>query len=204
MPLSVVGSDAPQDFYLRLVPRGAPVLLLGAGEGHLACALGRRGHEVVAVEPSARLLAVAIERREAEAKEASIRFINADPRTERLGRLFPAVLLAGNALALAHTDEELRAFLATVEAHLAADGVFGLDVRVEAEREARRRGAPHLLARHCGQRAVHRLARTAVSAARLDELLRDVGLEARERYQDFTGTPATDEAELQVVVGGRR
>ncbi|MEW5738401.1 MAG: methyltransferase domain-containing protein [Myxococcota bacterium] len=205
MPLSVIGGDVALDFYLRRAPRGAPVLILGAGEGELACALGRRGHEVVAVEPSSRLLVAAIARREAEAPEASIRFVNADPRTERLGRLFLAVLLPRNALALARTDVELRALLATIEAHLAAEGVFALDALVESPAsEARLKAAPHLLGRQDGQRAVHRLERVAVAAARLDELLRDVGLEARERYQDFIGTPATDEAELQVVVGGRR
>lgn len=205
MPLSVIGSDVALDFYVRQVPRGAPVLILGAGEGQLACALGRRGHEVVALEPSAKLLALAIERREAETARASIRFLNADPRTERLGRLFLAVLLPRNALGLARADGELRALLATVEAHLAAEGAFALDVRVEsAPDEVRGRAVPHLLGRQGGQRALHRLERSGVSAAHLDALLRDVGLEARERYQDFSGTPAADDAQLQVVVGGRR
>lgn len=209
MPLSVIGSDPAQDFYARLVPRGEAVLILGAGDGALACALGRKGHEVVAVEPSSRLLAQAIERRELEAPAASIRFVNADVRAERLGRAFPAVLLPRNALALARTDDELAALLATVAAHLSPDGVFALDARVApatgGEGAAPRpRVTPHLRERTGGRLALHRLEPSAVTAAHLDAALREVGLEARERYQDFVGTPAADSAELQVVVGGRR
>lgn len=206
MPLSVIGADAAQDFYTRLVPRGAAVLILGAGEGELACALGRRGHDVVAVEPSSRLLTAAIERREAEAADASIRFVNADPRTERQGRAFAAVLLPKNALGLARDEDEVRALLATVAAHLAPDGVFALDSRVaprepDEDTAAPLRVTPHL---HDRQRAVHRLELFTLPAERLDALLLEVGLEARERYQDFQGAPAADDAELQVVVGGRR
>lgn len=209
MPLSVIGADLAQDFYARLAPKGAAVLILGAGEGDLACALGRRGHEVVAVEPSSRLLTAAIERREAEAPQASIRFVNADPRTERLGRAFALVLLPKNALGLAHDEDEVRALLATVAAHLAPDGVFALDARVApaiegAEAAPAPRATPHLRARREGQRALHRLELFALPAERLDALLLEAGLEARERYQDFQGAPASDDAELQVVVGGRR
>jgi len=208
MPLSVIGADAAHEFYARLVPAGAPVLILGAGEGELPCALGRRGHDVVAVEPSSRLLAAAIERREIEAKDASIRFVNADVRTERLNRLFLAVLLPRNALALGRTEDDVLAILRTVEAHLAAEGVFALDARVEAPRRADELGpraaVPHLRERRDGQWALHRLELAGLTAARLDALLLAVGLEARERYQDFRGTPAADDAQLQVVVGGRR
>lgn len=210
MPLSVIGSDPTQDFYARLVPRGGAVLILGAGDGALACALGRKGHDVVAVEPSSRLLAQAIERREVEAPTAALRFVAADVRSERLGRVFPAVFLPRNALALARTDDELAALLATVAAHLSPDGVFALDARVapaiadDGGAGPRPRVTPHLRERTAGKLALHRLESFAVTAAHLDAALHEVGLEARERYQDFVGTPATDSAELQVVVGGRR
>jgi hypothetical protein len=63
---------------------------------------------------------------------------------------------------------------------------------------------PHLRERREGRWALHRLELSGLTAARLDELLREVDLEARERYQDFRGTPSTDDADTQVVVGGRR
>jgi SAM-dependent methyltransferase len=206
MPLAVIGADLAQDFYMRLAGQGAAVLILGAGEGELACALARRGHDVVAVEPSSRLLTAAIERREAEAPKASLRFVNADPRTERLGRRFALVLLPRNALGLAHDEDGARALLSTVAVHLAPTGTFALDAHLEASwppgDAPPPRVTPHLRERREGRIALHRLALFRLTAERLDELLREAGLEARERYQDFRGTPPADGAELQVVVGG--
>ncbi|MEW6432778.1 MAG: class I SAM-dependent methyltransferase [Myxococcota bacterium] len=207
MPLSVIGADLAQDFYARLAGKDAAVLILGAGEGELACALARRGHDVVAVEPSSRLLTAAIERREADAPKASLRLVNADPRTERLGRRFAVVLLPRNALGLAHDEDEARALLSTVAAHLAPDGAFALDAQLEpppppGDAPPPPRVTPHLRERRDGQLALHRLELFRLTAERLDELLREVGLEARERYQDFRGTPPDHGAALQVVVGG--
>jgi SAM-dependent methyltransferase len=205
MPLSVIGADLALSFYARLAPRGAAVLVLGAGEGELACALARRGHPVVGVEPSARLLAAAIERREREVPQAALRLVNADLRTERLGTSFPLVLAPHNALGLAGDEAGARALLSGVAAHLTPDGVFALDARVgPARAEAWTPASPHLRGRSEGRRALHRLARFMLSTERLDALLLDAGLEARERYRDFQETPGDADAELQVVVGGRR
>lgn len=206
--LSVVGLDAASAFYVRQAPPRSSVLVLGAADGQVACALASRGHEVVAVEPSAALLALAIERREIEAPRSSLRFVNEDLRTVRLARKFAAVFAPRNALGSMSSEADARAFAKTMAEHLAPDGVLALDVLAapaddeededEGAQRPLRSPVPHLHAR----KGIHRLRHRRYSAAEVDVLLADAELEARERYADFQETPFSADAERQVVIGG--
>lgn len=200
MSLSVVGLDPAGAFYARLVESGQAVLVLGAADALVACAVATRGGEVVAVEPSTRLLALAIERREAQARGAGLRFEQADLRAVRLGRAFPLVLAPQNALALMRGEGEVAAFVATLAAHLAPGGRFALDLRLPRG-DAQRLGRPHLRARGGG---AHRLHQPELAADALQAELLAAGLRVDERYGDFAGTPAREGDELRVLVGRGR
>ena len=199
MSLSVVGLDPAGAFYARLVESGQAVLVLGAADALVACAAAARGVEVVAVEPSTRLLALAIERREAQATGVNLRFEQADVRSVRLGRAFPLVLAPQNALGLMDREADVAAFVATLAAHLAPGGRFALDLRLPRP-DAPRGGRPHLRARGSG---AHRLRQPALEAAALQAQLLAAGLRVDERYGDFAGTPAGEGDALRVLVGRR-
>src|SRR5437879_3985608 len=100
MPLSLVGRDPEIAFYAAQVTRhGAPVLLLGSGDGELAFAIAARGHRVVGVEPSDFLIAEA-ETRRAAAPQAQVKLVRGDLRTVRFDEKFSTVLAPRNALSL--------------------------------------------------------------------------------------------------------
>lgn len=92
---------------------GASVLDLGAGVGRIAHGLVERGHEVVAVDQSAEMLAHVRGARTVTAPIAGL----------DLGRTFDAVLLASH---LVNTPDagERRALFDTARRHLAAGGVL--------------------------------------------------------------------------------
>ena len=210
MPWSVVGLDPLCAFYVRQVTAGGPVLVLGAADGAVACALAARGIEVTAVDPSSRMLEAAISRRESQGAGASLRFVHADLRTCRLTQRFPVVLAPQNALGL--FPDELPAVCATIAAHLAPTGVFALDARAQVELPELPPGDPiptrtglfpHLRGRGRGAGVIHRYRQRAYHPRELDEALLGAGLEARERYADHQGTPFAG-GELQIVIGGAR
>lgn len=124
-----------------------------------------------------------------------------DPRTLDLQRKFSLVIAPHQALGLARSPDELHAFLTVMARHLEEEGTFAFDALNEPRSgEVRRpRGVPHLRERTA---AIHPLAPLRLSAATLDEALESVGLVARERFADFSETPFSADAELQVVVGG--
>lgn len=62
-------------------------------------------------------------------------WIAADARTLRLGRRFDLVMLTGHAFQVFLTDDDQRAALATIAAHLAPGGRFIFDSRNPAARE---------------------------------------------------------------------
>jgi SAM-dependent methyltransferase len=196
--------DPPLSFALRLLAEGGgPVLVLGAGVGRVAVSLGAKGHDVVAQESSSRLLALAIERREAEARGARVRFLNADARTLEVGRTFPLVLALENALGTMGTPADGRAFIAALARHLTPTGTFALDVWSEGSDEVDGPARSRLRRPHLRQRdAMHRLGGRRWSPLELEVLLQAHGLEARERYADYGRTPWEPGAARLVVVGG--
>ncbi len=116
--------DVP--FYVRLADElGGPVLELGAGSGRVTEALLRAGHEVVAVDASAAMLARAAQRLSGH---VGVELVQADMRELSLGRRFPLVLAPFNTLMHAYTVSDQDSTLAAVRAHLAPGGLFAFDV----------------------------------------------------------------------------
>lgn len=97
---------------------GGPVLDIGAGTGRVSIELARAGHEVVALDVDAGLLAALRER----ARSLPVETVVADARTFSLDRHFPLIL------APMQTVQLLRGrageLLAAVARHLAPNGVF--------------------------------------------------------------------------------
>jgi SAM-dependent methyltransferase len=108
----------------RLAADAGSVLDLGCGTGVLAASLGAT-REVVGVDPAGAMLHVA----RARAGGGRVTWIEADARGVRLGRRFDLVVLTGHAFQVFLTDEDQRAVLTTIAAHLAPDGRFIFDAR---------------------------------------------------------------------------
>ncbi len=121
------------DYCRRLAEAARTVLDLGCGTGRLAADLGE-GRDVVGVDPAAAMLDIA-RRRPGGHKVA---WVQADARTVRLGRRFDLVLLTGHAFQVFLTDDDQRAALSTIAAHLAPGGRFIFDTRNPAVQAWRR------------------------------------------------------------------
>src|SRR4051812_42448917 len=112
MSLSLVGLDLASAFYVRQAGRQtAPVLVLGSADGRVAFALAGKGHQVVGVEPSARMHAAAEEKRPIDAEDSEVRLVHADLRTVRLEQKFALVVAPQNALGLMLTIDDFEAAL---------------------------------------------------------------------------------------------
>ncbi len=120
--MEVTADGSPVDVYLLLPPNGeaeivhavippnASILELGSGAGRVTHALVGLGHEVVAVDDSAAMLA--------HVRTETVRARIGDLR---LGRTFDAVLLASHLVNTAR-DADRQAMLAAAKRHLAPGG----------------------------------------------------------------------------------
>ncbi len=111
-------------FCTALAESAASVLDLGCGTGELAASLATT-RAVTGVDPAAAMLAVAAGRPGGNI----VTWVAADARSVRLGRRFDLVLLTGHAFQVFLTDDDQRAALATIAAHLAPGGRFIFDSR---------------------------------------------------------------------------
>ncbi len=115
-------------FYTRLADDyGGPVLELGAGTARVSAALARAGYEVVALEPSRKM----IERGQVRLKAQNLNgvtYVQNDMRSARLNRQFPLVIAPFNTLMHLYTLSEQDAALQTVKTHLAPGGRFAFDL----------------------------------------------------------------------------
>lgn len=124
---------APDLGYCFELAREARSLLdLGCGTGQLAASL-TGGRDVVGVDPAEPMLAIA----QARPGGDMATWVCADARSVRLGRRFDLVVLTGHAFQVFLTDEDQRAVLATIAAHLAPEGRFIFDTRNPAMEEWR-------------------------------------------------------------------
>jgi SAM-dependent methyltransferase len=124
-PWSVtVVEDVP--FYLAEAKKsGGPVLELGVGSGRIAVPIAAAGIEVVGVDLSAGMLEVARER--AELAGVSIDLRLGDMRDPPVDGTFPLVIVPFRSLLHMETDDDRRAALRAVAAHLAPGGRFVFD-----------------------------------------------------------------------------
>ena len=128
---------ADVSFYREVArQRGADrILELGAGSGRVTLPLARDGHEVVALDQSATMLARLRARiaRLPPAAAARITTVQGDLRSFALGPRagrFPLVIAAFNVLEHLYTRGEVDACLQRIAAHLAPGGAFVFDVQL--------------------------------------------------------------------------
>ncbi len=104
-----------------------PVLEVGTGTGRVAISLALAGHEVLAVDPSAAMLAVA--RAKAEEAGLSVQFVEGRPAELALeaGR-YGFVLVPADVFLYCQDGEEQLAMLRALGPALAFDGVLVVDL----------------------------------------------------------------------------
>lgn len=102
------------------------ILDLGCGTGGHAVELAARGYEVVGVDRSPSMLAIA--RRKAVSLDAMPVFVCADVRTLELHERFDAVISMFAVVGYQHRDEDVSAMFRAVSSHLTAGGLFVFDV----------------------------------------------------------------------------
>lgn len=109
--------------------QGSSTLELACGTGLVTLPLAAAGQHTTGVDLSLPMLAHA--RAKAESLGLAVRtaWHHADARTVRLPGHFASAVLTGNAFQAFLTDADQRALLATVHAHLEADGLFVFETR---------------------------------------------------------------------------
>jgi SAM-dependent methyltransferase len=115
------GYDLDLPLWRELAAReGAPVLDVGAGTGRVALDLARRGHEVVALDRDAALLAALRER----GAGLAVSTVEADARDFALHRRFPLVLVPMQTIQLLGGPDGRARFLARARDHLVPGGLL--------------------------------------------------------------------------------
>jgi SAM-dependent methyltransferase len=115
------GYDLDLPLWRELADReGSPVLDVGAGTGRVAIDLARRGHDVVALDRDAALLAALRDRGAGLAVSA----VAADARHFDLGRRFPLILVPMQTVQLLGGPVGRARFLDRVRDHLAPGGLL--------------------------------------------------------------------------------
>src|SRR5690606_29222012 len=114
--------------YLALaIGIGGPVLDLACGTGRLTRAIAAHGLPVTGLDLSPPLLARA--RLFAARENLQVAWIEGDIRNFRLDRRFRLALMTGHAFQALLTEEDQRACLERVAAHLEPSGRFVCEVR---------------------------------------------------------------------------
>jgi SAM-dependent methyltransferase len=115
--------DYDLPFWLSLAEREAgPVIEWGAGTGRIAVPLAAAGHDVTAVEISARM----VER--GKEKSQSVDWIVGDMRDVRLGRRYGLAVCAFNSFLCLRSIEDALAFLRNAHEHLVPGGLLGIEI----------------------------------------------------------------------------
>jgi SAM-dependent methyltransferase len=114
------------DYAMRV---GSPILDLAAGTGRVSFALAREGFEVVALERSKSMLAVARKKQQAASKEVAkrVQLIEGTMKDFSLNEKF-ALILVPNSFGHLLTRDDQLSMLRCVKKHLNPDGLFVLDL----------------------------------------------------------------------------
>jgi SAM-dependent methyltransferase len=112
------------DFCMKLAEGANSALDLGCGTGELTAALGAT-RNVTGVDPAAAMLDIGRARRGGD----KVEWIEGDARTVRLRKRCDLIVLTGHAFQVFLTEEDQRAALATIAAHLSPAGRFVFDTR---------------------------------------------------------------------------
>lgn len=118
-------------YYVDLaVQLGGEVLEYGTGNGRIALPIARHGIPVTGIDASRPMLDDFRERLAKEPAEVQKRITlrEGDMRTTKLRKKFPVVLCTFNTILHLYTHEDLAAFFARVQAHLAPGGRFVVDL----------------------------------------------------------------------------
>jgi SAM-dependent methyltransferase len=127
---SIPGGD-DVSFFRELAERaGGSVLDLGCGTGRVAIPLAEAGFDVVGLDRSAPMLAVAAERRGARPSDVRrrLRFVEGDMTDFRLGRRFGLVFAAFRVFMALPDEEAQRSALASIRRHLRPGGLLSIDI----------------------------------------------------------------------------
>jgi SAM-dependent methyltransferase len=131
--LRIAGSPVEGDIeFFRAAARrtGGPILDVGCGTGRVSMPMAADGWEVVGLDRSAPMLALADSRRAGQPNEVAGRltFVEADLTDFDLGRTFALIVVPFRLFRFLLTPETQRSGLAALRRHLAPGGEVVLDL----------------------------------------------------------------------------
>ena len=107
---------------------GGPILELACGSGRVLVPLATLGYEMVGVDTSASMLALARQRIQVEVLNVRCELVQQDMTKMHLGRKFRMALIALGSFGHVITRKEQQQALATVRDHLSTGGLFIVDI----------------------------------------------------------------------------
>jgi SAM-dependent methyltransferase len=124
---AALSGDGPVDFYRRHAVRyGSPVLELACGSGRLSIPIAREGLDVVGLDASTAMLALA--ETKARAAGVTIEWVPGDICRFDLGRRFNSIFVASNSFSHLFSRADIEGCLDCVRQHLTASGIFVIEV----------------------------------------------------------------------------
>ena len=126
-----LGVEGDVGFYRSVAAdQGGPILELGCGTGRVAFPLAEDGFEVVGIDRSTPMLAVAESKRRVAAPEVAsrIELVEGDMRDVAVARTFRLVVVAGRSFAHLLTVDDQRRCLQNVHRHLDRAGLLALNI----------------------------------------------------------------------------